>query len=445
MTKKLTRILSALVAVAAISGIVALTVNADTAQPTVTYDAKANTFSFANADPYVDETNPDLFPDLKDLYPGDERTEKISVAVKNVPARTTVNLYVEADFDEEKNPNAHDQNEDHAALMEDDAIVLRVTHDNETYSGTLDDRSGNNRILLGEFTQDGTTEMDVTLSIPLSAGEEIMGKVAKVGWKFTAECFNKEVPSGGDNSKPPELNTEDHYAYIIGYEDGTVRPSAPITRAEVATIFFRLLTDESRAAYWRTDNPYPDVTVDNWFNNGVSTLSNAGIIKGYTDGTFKPNNRITRAEFATIASRFFTVEDVMPASFSDISGHWAEDYINRAASAGIILGYEDGTFRPDQDITRAEAMTIINRVIGRRPHKDHLLPDMVVWSDNMDTSAWYYEQVQEATNSHDYDMMKPAAEKAYEIWKAILPVRDWAAYDDPWSTPNSASGGEVMD
>ncbi|MEE0748703.1 S-layer homology domain-containing protein, partial [Evtepia sp.] len=201
----------------------------------------------------------------------------------------------------------------------------------------------------------------------------------------------------------PELNTEDHYAYIVGYEDGSVQPEGDITRAEVATIFFRLLTDESRDAFWSQTNDYTDVPADAWYNNAVSTLSNAGIIDGYEDGTFKPDGNITRAEFATIAVRFFEATYDGGDLFSDIAGHWAQDYINEAANAGIVDGYPDGTFRPQQYITRAEAMTMVNRTIDRHPDADHLLDDMIVWPDNPET-AWYYEQVQEATNSHEYTM-----------------------------------------
>ena len=248
-------------------------------------------------------------------------------------------------------------------------------------------------------------------------------------------------PDPGDK---PELNTEDHYAYIVGYEDGSVQPEGDITRAEVATIFFRLLTDESRDAFWSQTNDYTDVPADAWYNNAVSTLSNAGVIDGYEDGTFKPDGNITRAEFATIAVRFFEATYDGEDLFSDIAGHWAQDYINEAANAGIVDGYPDGTFRPQQLITRAEAMTMVNRTIDRHPDADHLLDDMIVWPDNPET-AWYYEQVQEATNSHAYTMNTDDEQNPYEIWTELLPNRDWSELEKAWSDANDGAGsGEVV-
>lgn len=250
-------------------------------------------------------------------------------------------------------------------------------------------------------------------------------------------------PDPEDPDKP-ELNTEDHYAYIVGYPDGNVKPEGNITRAEVATIFFRLLTDESRDEFWSQTNPYSDVSEDDWYNNAVSTLTNAGIIDGYEDGTFKPNGNITRAEFATIAVRFFEATYEGENLFPDIDGHWAQDYINEAANAGIVDGYPDGTFGPQKLITRAEAMTMVNRTIDRHPHEDHLLDDMIVWPDNPET-AWYYEQVQEATNSHEYTMNTDDEQNPYEIWTELLPVRDWAQLEKEWSDAHSGqSGGDVV-
>ena len=242
----------------------------------------------------------------------------------------------------------------------------------------------------------------------------------------------------------PGLNTVDHYAYIAGYPDGTVQPNGNITRAEVATIFFRLFTDEYRQTCWTTSNPFSDVAFAAWYNNGVSTTANAGIVKGYPDGTFLPNNNITRGEFATIAARFLSDAYTGPDLFTDISGHWAAEYINRAASMGWINGYPDGSFRPDAYITRAEAMTLVNNMLGRAPHKDHLLPDMKVWPDNLE-AAWYYEAVQEATNRHDYDWAGDKETAVYEIWTEILPERDWAALEKEWSNAYSSTGGDVID
>ena len=262
----------------------------------------------------------------------------------------------------------------------------------------------------------------------------------------TTETPVKPVPPIRPPVDPdkPELNTEDHYAYIVGYPDGNVKPEGNITRAEVATIFFRLLTDESRNEFWSQTNDYTDVPADAWYNNAVSTLSNAGIIDGYEDGTFKPDGNITRAEFATIAVRFFEATYDGGDLFSDIAGHWAQDYINEAANAGIVDGYPDGTFRPQQYITRAEAMTMVNRTIDRHPDADHLLDDMIVWPDNPET-AWYYEQVQEATNSHEYTMNTDDEQNPYEIWTELLPNRDWSELEKEWSDANDGAGsGEVV-
>ena len=254
------------------------------------------------------------------------------------------------------------------------------------------------------------------------------------------------APSGpsepAEPSEPslPALNKEDHFAYIIGTADGYVLPEANITRAEVATIFFRLLTDESRAQIWSRVNSFPDVGPEDWYNNAVSTMANGGILKGYEDGTFRPMASITRAEFATIAIRFFRDDAAAEEQFSDVEGHWGEAYINMAAEKGLIKGYPDSSFRPDEPITRAEAITIINRLLERHPHKDKLSDGMIAWPDNADDSAWYYAEVQEATNSHAYEM-----EDGVERWTELLPVRDWAAFEKEWSTAFSAGNpGDVV-
>lgn len=243
---------------------------------------------------------------------------------------------------------------------------------------------------------------------------------------------------------PPVLNCEDHVAYIIGYEDGTVRPENNITRAEVSTIFFRLLTDESRAFFWSQANPYFDVALGNWFNNAVSTLSKADIVTGYPDGSFRPNAPITRAEFAAIAARFSEVVYNGGSSFTDVpSNHWAARYIALAEHLGWIAGYPDGSFRPDQAITRAEAMTLINRVLERAVEEEYMLPNMLTWTDNR-PGAWYYEAVQEATNSHEYSRLAkqvPGQDFRYESWKTILKAPDWAALEKVWSSANTKGKG----
>ena len=223
---------------------------------------------------------------------------------------------------------------------------------------------------------------------------------------------------------PTGLNGKDHYAYIIGYGNNDVRPQNNITRAEVATIFFRLLTDETRTANMTKSNSYNDVKDGDWFCCAVSTLSKMGIIKGYEDGSFKPNDPISRAEFAAIAARFDPDGDKTPATFADVTSHWAKDEISIAANHGWIKGYEDGSFKPDQKITRAETMTLVNRVLNRLTEaKDDLHKDMKTWVDNMDETAWYYLAVQEATNSHYF---KNKTGTKFEQWTDLRDTRDWS-------------------
>ena len=221
------------------------------------------------------------------------------------------------------------------------------------------------------------------------------------------------------------LNTTDHFAYIVGYGNGEVRPQNNITRAEVATIFFRLLTDDVRDENLTKTNRYSDVAATSWYNTAVSTLSSMGIITGYPDGTFRPNAAITRAEFAAIAARFDNDGDKTAAKFSDIATHWAKDEISIAYNNGWITGYPDGTFGPQRDITRAETMTLVNRVLNRQPEtEDDLLPNMTVWTDNANPKAWYYLAVQEATNSHYYEFK---TNSQYEKWTELRETREWQA------------------
>ena len=226
---------------------------------------------------------------------------------------------------------------------------------------------------------------------------------------------------------PTGLNGKDHYAYVVGYPDGMVYPQKNITRAEVATIFFRLLTDETREANMTKSNSYNDMKDGAWYTCAVSTLSKMGIIKGYEDGSFKPDASISRAEFAAIAARFDPDGDKTPATFSDVSSHWAKDEISIAANHGWIKGYEDGSFKPDQKITRAETMTLVNRVLKRLPEtKDDLHKDMKTWPDNQNESAWFYLAVQEATNSHYQNLKKDGT---HEKWESMRETRDWAALE----------------
>ena len=223
----------------------------------------------------------------------------------------------------------------------------------------------------------------------------------------------------------PALNTDDHYAYVMGYPDGTVQPGGYITRAEASTIFFRLLTDATREEYWAVSNEYTDVKDGDWYNNAISTLSNAGIVSGYPDGTFRPNAPITRAEMSKIIALFAKL-DKTNDRFTDIAGHWAEAYIRLAAGNGWIEGYPDGSFRPNQSITRAETVTMINRVLERVPSdEDHLLSERVMLTfPDCKSGDWFYIAIQEATNSHTYE--RAVTEKnGDEQWTALRDNRDW--------------------
>lgn len=225
-----------------------------------------------------------------------------------------------------------------------------------------------------------------------------------------------------DETPPTTLNDTDHYAYIVGYEDGTIRPNGHITRAEAATVFFRLLTDKARDANLTDRSPYPDVSAGAWYNKAIATLSRMGILSGYEDGSFRPNATVTRAEFAAMAARFDTEAKPVDTPFTDLTGCWAADEIAEAYGKGWVNGYGDNTFRPNGPITRAEAVTLINRVLRRLPETDKdLLPDERTWPDNPET-FWGYLALQEASNSHLYDRKSDG----YETQTKILPPRDWS-------------------
>ncbi len=302
----------------------------------------------------------------------------------------------------------------------------------------------------------GTEGSKATLdgvTIPVAGSQPDSGYKASGNWNTTPSAttvINKEdtvftytydKKSGGSGGSggshkptvtipddvPTGLNGKDHYAYVVGYPDGMVYPQKNITRAEVATIFFRLLKDETREANMTKSNGYNDMKDGAWYTCAVSTLSKMGIIKGYEDGSFKPDASISRAEFAAIAARFDPDGDKTPATFSDVSSHWAKDEISIAANHGWIKGYEDGSFKPDQKITRAETMTLVNRVLKRLPEtKDDLHKDMKTWPDNQNESAWFYLAVQEATNSHYQKLKKDGT---HETWESMRETRDWAALE----------------
>ena len=267
-------------------------------------------------------------------------------------------------------------------------------------------------------TANGDKGTTATVTVRVKTAENIPAKAEFVN-TYTAQ-------GGGDDPVPPALNGDDHFAYVIGYPDGCVHPEAEITRAEAATIFFRLLREGVRNAYWSETNDFSDVSEGQWFNHAISTLAKMGIVSGYPDGTFKPGETITRAEFASMAARFDAKNGYPTADFSDVAGHWAEVEIAKAAANGWINGYPDGSFQPDRKINRAEAMALVNRVLNRDPaHPDDLLKNMITWPDNMDKNAWFYLDVQEATNSHTYERVTKPTEK----WVLLEQPRDWAALE----------------
>lgn len=300
-------------------------------------------------------------------------------------------------------------------LTEEDGQRTGVTYDDSTYKVYVYVKREGDKLVVGSFN------------------------IYKDGWSVAGETitFHNTIDTGKDDYYPiiiptiinkdtGMLNKTDHFAYVIGYPDGTVHPNGQITRAEVATIFFRLLRDEVRDGAFTTSNSYSDVAYGKWYNNPISTMSALGIITGYPDGTFKPNKPITRAEFAAIAARFDETQSGKSATFSDVIGHWAAKEIGIAYYNDWIKGYPDGTFKPDQNITRAEAMTMINRVLERKPESPaDLLTNMNKWTDNLDTSKWYYLDVQEATNSHGYTRKT----FNYELWRQMLNDPDWSRYE----------------
>ena len=247
---------------------------------------------------------------------------------------------------------------------------------------------------------------------------------------YTKEKYVPEQPTSDYLIPGLWLNTNDHYSYLIGYSDGTVRPNGKITRAEVATIFFRLLDDDTRAKYWSSKNDFSDVSADKWYNNAVSTLSNMGVIGGYADGTFRPDAPISRAEFAKIAVSF--TQNTGSATynyFTDVkTTDWFAPYVTAAKDAGLIEGYSDGSFKPESKITRAEACAIVNRTLGRKPSKAHMkISDRIDWPD-VQTTDWFYEAIMEATNSHTCTMGDRV-----ETWTGKLPQRDWATLETGWA------------
>ena len=273
-----------------------------------------------------------------------------------------------------------------------------------------------------------------------SGGDGTEQEFPKPEVTYTVDAQGNVVPGVEIFLPAFALAYDDHYSYLIGYSDGTVRPNGKITRAEVATIFFRLLDDDTRAKYWSSENSFSDVSADKWYNNAVSTLSRMGVIGGYADGTFRPDAPISRAEFAKIAVSF--TQNTGSATynyFTDVkTSDWFAPYVTAAKDAGLIEGYSDGSFKPESKITRAEACAIVNRTLGRKPSKAHMkISGRIDWPD-VQTTDWFYEAIMEATNSHTYQMGKRV-----ETWNDKLPQRDWAALETGWANAYTGNGGEV--
>ena len=295
------------------------------------------------------------------------------------------------------------------------------TREGYTFDGwTLDGKQVGETIDLSKISNKTAAEVTLTAQWKENAKPEQPAKKRHPSHTEDTAPVNSEVEIEDDEALG--LNQADHYAYIVGYGNGEVRPQNSITRAEVASIFFRLLEDDVRDANYTRENNFTDVSSDAWYCSAVSTLSAMGILSGYPDAAFRPNASITRAEFAAIATRFDAAGDKTPASFDDIANHWAKDEIAVAANNDWVNGYEDGSFRPQNNITRAETMSLVNRVLNRNPETaEDLLSDMITFTDNADTNAWYYLAVQEATNSH-YNTNKENS--AYEKWTGLRKTLD---------------------
>ena len=268
---------------------------------------------------------------------------------------------------------------------------------------------------------DGSYERKVTRKCKYCGYTEIVKEVKK---DDIVDIIPVILPAISKNETAPKLNTRDHFAYVQGYPDGTVKPAGSITRAEVAAILFRLMDADSRSLYYSTASGFRDVDSTKWYNTYVATLNNAGVITDSRTGYFRPNDAITRAELAAMLAQFAEKKSAA-IYFSDVSaGYWAANAIALTANLGWINGYPDGTFGPDKTVTRAELMAMVNRATGRAPESTSaLLSGMKTWKDNADTARWYYLDVQEATNSHTY------AGAPTETWTSLTATPDWSQYE----------------
>ena len=400
----------------------------------------------------VDATDTGLYGDAKDL-----QEQNISVAVKKVwtdnnnrTGKRPQQLEVYYTLKNKDGINVisktlllNEQNNWQAEFI----MPYRATEDSEVVETRVD--GYREPIITSEVEKDSKKfVITVKNSIVSNSNSGSGGGNPTGGSTGTETAAPKPTPTAISNPnvsstpKPgvPELDKTNHYAYIIGYPEGDVRSQNDISRDEVATIFFRMLTDNSRNDFWMITNSYIDVPADMWSNNAISTMSNAKILTGDPDGKFRPADSITRGEFAAIAARFSGKKYNGENKFSDTSGHWSEEYINRAVQEGWISGYPDGSFKPDQYITRAEAMTLVNNILNRHAKEDGMLDNMLKWPDNV-PGEWYYTAVQEATNSHYYDR---DSDGYNEAWTEIREPRDWVQLEKTWSDANSAGSQDSV-
>lgn len=402
-----------------------LTINPITAKVTVTINGNTLTVKYDGDEHtvsgYTYEASNELYTDKDFMYKKDVQPE-----AKGVNADTYMVGLAAEDF---MNINDNFTNvefivNDGSLVIEKRVVKLTSASDEKTYDGKpLTNDTVN---ISGDgFVKDDAVLCDVTGSQTATGSSENKFTYKAKG---NTNLANYEISTEfGTLTVKQLLETSEHFNYVIGYPDGTIRPNGHISRAEVATIFFRLLTDDARAEFNSTENSFKDVAAGSWYNRAISTLANANILVGDENGNFRPNDPITRAEMATIIARFDKLTET-GKTFSDIKGHWAQKDIEMATTKGWLNGYPDGTFRPNNAITRAETFKMINRVLNRCvvSQEDLLVNDMNVWTDNMDPEAWFYYDVQEATNNHECERIDMSE---HEHWTKKLTDIDWASYE----------------
>ena len=357
---------------------------------------------------------------------GKNFTEAFYVTVKGADEKSTATMSAPASYTGKAEVTYSDLKDIAFQFTANNKLTFR---DRGTYTYTVREVPGKT----SRMSYD-TTEYTLTIKVVLNKNTN---KYEVESWQFTAGNSGYPTPLNIVNTyrtyhpstpSKPTLNTGDHYAYVMGYPDGTVRPNGSITRAEVSAILFRLLSDKTRDEYFTTESSFTDVKAGAWYNNSIATLEKAGVIVDTAKGgAFRPNEAITRAELAAMLAQFSDAKPVKGVKFSDVSAeHWAYEAIAIAAKMGWIEGYPDGTFRPDATITRAEMMTLVNRALERVPSdEDHLLSKRVMLTfPDCKSGDWFYIAVQEATNSHTYE--RAATEKnGDEQWTALRANRDW--------------------